>query len=295
MNATDVELPLALIVSRDRLREVDPGTVNDLAVSIGEVGLAQAITVRAIYGDEGETRYELVIGAHRLAAHRRLGLATIRCRVVQVSDQDARQLEIDENLVRGDLSALEFARFVAERLEIYALRRPETVVAEPEAARGRGRPPKNFVRLAKGGGFVGALMGFAEETAKDVKLSRRSIYRAVETWNGLPPALRERLRGTPVSKNESLLRQLAGMGDKAEQAAVAEHLISGQARSVADGLALAAGNMPMRLRPTTPTDETLQAFRKLWKAASRGGRDAILRDLAGTPLPVGWIVREDRA
>lgn len=293
MNSAEVELPIHLIDASDRLRGVSETAASDLAISIEEAGLVHAVTVRQVASEEGSTRYKLVVGAHRLAAHVKLGRKTIRARVAVLSDIDARQMEVDENLIRADLDPLDFGRFLAERLEIYAERHPEQIVRDTDAPeRRRGRPPKNFVTLTKiPGAYVKAMMGFAEETARDVKLSRRTIYRAVQTWSGLTPELRSRLRGSLLAKNEGLLRQLAALGDKAEQAKVAELLIAGKAKNVPEGLALAAGNQPLKA-VQTPVDEAVKSFRKLWGAASPSAREAILMDLAGRSLPKGWSVSE---
>lgn len=293
MNSAEVELPIHLIEASDRLRSVGEAAVSDLAISIEEAGLVHAVTVRQIASEEGSTRYKLVVGAHRLAAHLKLGRKTIRARVAVLSDIDARQMEVDENLIRSDLDPLDFGRFLAERLEIYAERNPDQVVRDTDMPeRRRGRPPKNFLMLRKiPGAYVKAVMGFADETARDVKLSRQHIYRTVQTWGGLSPQLRDRLRGTPIAKNEGLLRQLAALGDKDEQAKVAELLIAGKAKNVPEGQALAAGNQPLKA-VQTPVDETVKQFRKLWGAASPSAREAILLDLAGRSLPKGWSVSE---
>lgn len=286
------EVAISLIRSSGRMRDLDEGTVADLMVSIGETGLVHAITVRPIAAEEGEGQYALVVGSHRLEAHRRLGLRAVRCRIAVLSDIDAQQMEVDENLVRGDLSGLDFMRFVAARLDIYAERHPDQVVTDAEqSARTRGRPPKNFARLAKTpGSYVKAVMGFAEETAKDVRLSRRKIYSALEVWNALD-GVRDTLRGTSLAQSEGALRQLAAIGDKAEQAKVAAVLIAGTTKSVGDARAIAAGNAPSSA-VQTPVDETLKAFRALWGKASASGRAAILHDLAGRKLPGGFELTE---
>ncbi|MCX7586576.1 ParB/RepB/Spo0J family partition protein [Phenylobacterium sp. 58.2.17] len=292
MRSTEIELPLALIDATDRLRGLDQAAVDELAVSIAETGLVHAITVRAVTRQEGSTRYRLVVGGHRLAAHHKLRRATIRCRVAVLSDLDARQMEVDENLIRAGLAPLDFGRFLAERLEIYAERHPDQVVRDADMpSRKRGRPPKNFLTLRKiPGAYVKAMMGFAEETARDVKLSRQHIYRTVQTWGGLSPEVRDRLQGTAIARNEGLLRQLAALGDKAEQAKVAELLISGEAKTVPEGQARAAGNQPMKA-VETPVDVTVKAFSKLWGAASPSARAAILHDLAGRSLPKGYAIQ----
>jgi ParB family chromosome partitioning protein len=291
-----VEIPTATIHVGPRLRPVDPATVANLQVSIEESRWFGAILVRPLPGGgEGESRYGLVAGAHRLAAMRGLGRPMIAATVRVLTDDEALQIEIDENLVRRGLTALERAEMVAARFAVWSRRfkdRLATDIGGAETPK-RGRP-KNSVKLTEFLSGAPETMGFAADTAAEVGLSTATVERAFRTINGLPADLRDRLRGTPVAKNDSLLRQLAGMGDKALQAKAAEFLVTGEARTVAEGMAFAAGNTPSRLRPVTPTDETLKAFQKLWKAASPMGRHAILHELAGVKLPAGFIVREDR-
>lgn len=197
----EVELPLNAINWTDRLRPTDLTVVAQMAVSMREVGQIQAILVRP-----AEVDFEGVDGAHRAAALEMLGRETVRCRIEALSDLDARQMEVDANLIRGELSAFDFMRFLAERLEVYAERNPDEVVSveSAQSGRGRGRPPKNFLELRKRpGSYVRAIMGFAEETARDVRLSRAKIYGAMQTYAGLAPEVRAQLAGSAVSRRRS--------------------------------------------------------------------------------------------
>jgi ParB family chromosome partitioning protein len=55
-----------------------------------------------------------------------LGWETIPASVVTLSDADRHIAEIDENLIRNDLSDLERAGHLAERKRLYLLKHPET-------------------------------------------------------------------------------------------------------------------------------------------------------------------------
>jgi hypothetical protein len=179
---------------------------------------------------------------------------------------------------------------VMARFSVWRRRFPDRVVQAEDVARPkRGRPSKSE-NISEFLGGAPQAMGFAAETAAEVGLTDRTIRAALSTVNGLPADLRQQLRGTWIGKTEGVLRQLANIADKAEQRRVAELMIEGGARSVSDAIALAAGNLPVKAAQT-PVDETLKAFRKLWGSASPGARAAILHDLAGRPLPKGWIVR----
>lgn len=287
-DAIELEIPVDRIVLGNRLRTPEPARVAEVAVSIQEVGLIHSPTVRVLGDDEG--CFQLVTGATRVAAHRLLGLRTVRCRVRTLSELDARQMEIDENLIRGEVSGLDFILHVAERLELYAERHPEQVLAAPVRTGKRGRPPKNFVSLTKRpGAYVRSLMGFAEETAAEARLSPRTVYRACEAYAGLAGEI-HRLRGTWIAKNDGALRQLASIPE-AEKASVIKVLLAGQTKNVTDALAIANGETPSK-KAQTPADETLKAFKALWGKASPAARAAILHELAGKPLPDGWRVEQ---
>lgn len=295
MNMNWHPLPVASILVGPRLRSVDPATVANLMVAIGESGFTTAITVRAVDGEEGERHYQLVAGAHRLAAMRALGHSVIPAVALILTDDEAEQIEIDENLVRRGLTPLERAEMVLARQRIYGRRWPDRVSSHSDAVTAkRGRPPKKSEILSEFLAGVPATMGFAADTAAEIGVTDRTIRHALEIVRGLPPELRAQLHGTPVAKNEGALRQLAAISDKAEQAKVAAVLIKGETKSVPDARAIAAGNAPSS-PVQTPVDETLKAFRKLWGAASASGRAAILNDLAGRSLPKGWnVVEADR-
>lgn len=283
-----VEIPIASIEVGRRLRAVDPAAVANMVVSITESGWFGSILVRPIPSEEGDARYALVAGAHRLAAMKALGRTHIAATIRALSDDEAEQIEIDENLVRRGLTPLERAEMVAARFAVWGRRFPDRVVSENGAAKPkRGRPKKgeNFSQFPQA-------MGFAAETAAEVGLTKRTIEHAWVTVNGLPDALRQQLRGTWIARNEGVLRQLAAIADPAEQQAVAEQLLSGRTKKVADARAYAAGNEPVKARQTD-VDEALKALQAAWKKAPPTVRAAFLDHLMGQPLPKGWKVTRD--
>src|SRR5262249_49378835 len=87
--------------------------VERLIASMREIGLQTPITVRPRLGDGGH--YDLVAGAHRLAAAKALGWKKIDCFVVDFDDANVELWEIDENLMRSELDAAEHARLTKRR------------------------------------------------------------------------------------------------------------------------------------------------------------------------------------
>lgn len=83
----------------------DEGKLDELASSIAASGVVQPIIVRA----GGSGRYSLITGERRLLASRKAGKATIPAIVREVSDLQAMEMTVVENLQRADLNPIEQA------------------------------------------------------------------------------------------------------------------------------------------------------------------------------------------
>jgi ParB family transcriptional regulator, chromosome partitioning protein len=119
----------------------DEAKLAELAQSIATTGVVQPIVVRELPGG----RYQLIMGERRLRASHAAGKATIPAIVRQVSDEQAMEMTIVENLQRADLNPMEQAR-AFERLS-----REFKMTQEQMAARtGKDRASVgNFIRLLK--------------------------------------------------------------------------------------------------------------------------------------------------
>jgi ParB family chromosome partitioning protein len=84
----------------------DPEKLTELAQSITATGVVQPIVVRVLSGG----RYQLITGERRLLASKQAGKATIPAIVRTVSDEQAMEMTIVENLQRADLNPIEQAR-----------------------------------------------------------------------------------------------------------------------------------------------------------------------------------------
>ena len=84
--------------------EINPDDLNDLMLSISEIGLLQPILV-ATDGD----RYELVFGHRRYLACEKLGLSTIRAIVRDMTQEEIGIARATENISRADLTPVEEA------------------------------------------------------------------------------------------------------------------------------------------------------------------------------------------
>jgi ParB/RepB/Spo0J family partition protein len=98
-----------------RLRALRPQVIDELATSMRERGQLQPIVV----SPRPDTGYWLIAGWHRLEAARKLKWPSMSAMIVDIADAAAAELiEIDENLVRAELSPAERAQHTARRKEV---------------------------------------------------------------------------------------------------------------------------------------------------------------------------------
>jgi len=108
-----------IAVAIHRLRALRPDKVDALAQSMTDQGLLQPIVVRPHKGGG----YLLVAGLHRLEAAKKLKWKKITCTVFDDMEADEAELvEIDENLIRADLSPAERALQIGRRQKLYEKR-----------------------------------------------------------------------------------------------------------------------------------------------------------------------------
>jgi len=86
--------------------QVDETELGELAASITANGVVQPILVRPL----GDGRFQLIAGERRWRASKLAGKKTIPAILRQVSDEQALEITIVENLQRADLNAIEQAR-----------------------------------------------------------------------------------------------------------------------------------------------------------------------------------------
>ena len=87
----------------------DVGDVTELADSIKEQGLQQALVVTPDHEEHGERMFRVVIGHRRLAACKLAGLESVPCVVRELDVKTERELMLVENCQRSDLTPLEEA------------------------------------------------------------------------------------------------------------------------------------------------------------------------------------------
>ena len=103
-------VPIALIERNPRnpRRDFPDAELEELAASLKKHGIVQPLVVRHAAG--ATERYEIIAGERRWRAAQRAGLHEVPVTILDVSDREALELAIVENVQRTDLNPVEEAR-----------------------------------------------------------------------------------------------------------------------------------------------------------------------------------------
>lgn len=260
IEARDIGLS-GIAVSPDRMRSLRPEVIKELANSMRKQGLLHPILLRPTPGVGNG--FFLIAGAHRYHAAKKLGWKHIAARIFHGwDDNEALLAEIDENLIRADLTPAQRAKFTAARKKAY-------VAAHPETKRGGDRQTVKAKLTAK------LADSFVTDTSKKTGKPERTIRRDVARAEALGDDI-DRVPGTSLDKGVEL-DALAAM-----RAAAREEMI---ARAAA-GENVSALRSPAAQEPKPGFSEllrTFKAFRSAWLRASAAGQNAFL-DESGEDL-----------
>ena len=123
----------------------EPEAFAELVHSIRELGVLQPIVVRPLGEQDGQPRYELIMGERRLRASKEAGLSNIPAVIRDTADENMLRDALLENLHRADLNPLEEASAYQQLLEDFGITQDE--LAERI---GRSRPRiTNTIRLLR--------------------------------------------------------------------------------------------------------------------------------------------------
>jgi ParB-like chromosome segregation protein Spo0J len=171
-------------VTADRLRALHPHRVAEIAESMRN-RLLQPIVLRTGRGNS----YHLVAGRHRLEAAKLLKWPSIRAVIFEgMKASEAELGEIDENLVRFDLSPAERAMHAARRKELYEELFPET----KRGATGRGGKKDRKLR------------SFVDDVAAKSGKDRARVAREAKRGKDIPTEVLSAVIGTSLDKGDEL-------------------------------------------------------------------------------------------
>jgi ParB family chromosome partitioning protein len=199
-------VPITSIIVADGRRPLRD--VAELAASIAEVGLLNPITVTH--------EHRLIAGYHRLEACKSLGWLEIPVSVVTLSAEDAELAEIDENLVRHELTALERCEQLLRRKKIYEAKYPET---RRGVAGGKARQ-----------GLASETVSFADDAAEKMGVSKRTVQQDIQIAEKLSADVRDCIRDTWIEDDKTFLLELARAGESVQKM-IAEKALVGKRMS----------------------------------------------------------------
>ena len=241
---------LADIEVGERLRSaLNEPVITTLTESMSARGLQSPVLLNApVRG-----RFILIAGAHRLAAAKRLGWVDIPAIALDVDPTEASLIEIDENLVRAELSALDRAVFLKTRKALYERLHPD--------ARRRGGDRKSS--KARTGAPA-----FTIEVSARVGLSARAVRRAVAIGEGLDEGLAAALGGTGVAGRERVLHRLAQLPRATQHRAAAQITAGADATKTINSLLTRGGQ--------NAVPSALTALKQVWRRADAHTRQDFL-------------------
>lgn len=171
-------------------KQFDEAALADLSASIAQHGVLQPLLVRPL----PDGRYQLVAGERRWRASRMAGLTEVPVVVREMSDQEASELALIENLQRQDLNPMEEALGYRTLMEQYGMTQEEAAQAV-----NKSRPavanalrllhlPEELAEMVRGGqlsaGHARALLSFespeAQKEAAQVAVQQELSVRALE-------------------------------------------------------------------------------------------------------------------
>lgn len=258
MSLERATIPLDQIDASQRLRAIDPDHAALIAANMASKGLQTPIEVRPA---KKADRYILVVGGHRLAAAKLLGWEAIEAYVLDVTADQARLREIDENLYRHELSELDRAVFLAERKALYEKLHPET-------KHGGDRRSDQVAILGD------LAPRFTEDACDKLGVSERTLQRMIARA-AIAPAVRARISGTRLARTGAELDALVRLPPD-EQAKAVDLLLSGKEdapTSVAAATRLLRGE---RKAVPDASDAKYAALLAGWRRADKSARDRFL-------------------
>lgn len=95
----------------------DEDALNELAVSIREIGIIQPLSLRKI----GSDQYQIIAGERRYRAAIKAGLTTVPAYIRTANDTELTEMALIENIQREDLNAIEIALTFKKLIDQYNL------------------------------------------------------------------------------------------------------------------------------------------------------------------------------
>lgn len=254
-------VPLAEIDTRDRLRPVSEAGVESIIASIGEVGVMKdPVHLRRKKGGQ----LVLIAGGHRVEAARRLGWSEIEAKVwVDVTDDWARMMEIDDNLAGAELTPLDTAIFLARRKEVYERLHPEA----------KAKTGAALVAARWNTADIVSVVSFAKVTAEKFGIDERHVRRLVAAGAKLSPRDAQLLRSAPQAVTLKDLSDIAKLAEAPDRYEAVQAFADGKVKKIGEAIkAIAVRKSGVEPAVKDPVDEAFKALSALWARAPMAAR-----------------------
>lgn len=206
----------------------------------------------------------IIAGRNRLACAKELGWEEIECQLLTCSDISASLIEIDENLIRKQLTVLEAGELSIRRRELLLqLNEVNKRGGDRKSSKAKSSPKTSFTA------------DIAEKQGK----SKRTVEEEIQIVKNLDPTVRDLIRATAFANRKTDLLKLCKLDSK-NQLKIAQHIANGKSDSFSEA--------SKTLKPTIPDVsipimyEKLQQFYKSLPQLS--DLESLLDDLI-TKLP----------
>lgn len=213
-----MQIEVEKIHVKEGRRGINADYVGKLAESIRELGLLNPITV--------DKDHSLIAGLHRLEAVKMLGFRSVECTISSLEGLQAELAEIDENIVRSDLSAVAYGEILLRRKEIYETLHPETK-ATYNGGQFKGNQYKNMVADK----MTATTKSFVEDTAEKLGVDSRTVRRQIQTARNLTPEAKKIMTGTDAKITKKAAMKISRL-EPEQQKEAAALLAAGEIRTV---------------------------------------------------------------
>lgn len=249
-----MDMPLDQIKVGERVRPISEATVAALLHVIGEHGFTVPILVRK-YKD----RFELIDGAHRLEAMRRRGDVIIPAMVAYCSQQEAKALEVTQNLAGAAMSPLDDALFLAAYSAAYEELHPET--------------RRGAASVLARQGIQTELSSFCDIIADKRSITSRQVRKIVAAGRNISRSDADLLRSAERKASLKDIVDIGKIGDADERASVVLRLASGNAKSAAAAISsLKAEKAGVQPLIKDKVDVAFNALMAIWNRAPKAAK-----------------------
>lgn len=211
-DARTVSLPIEEVVpNRNQPRkQFDEEALGELSASIAQHGVLQPLLVRPL----ADGTYQLVAGERRWRASRMAGLTEVPVVIREMTEQEAAELALIENLQREDLNPMEEALGYQTLMETYGMTQEQTaqVVNKSRPAVANAlrllHLPEPVAQLVSAGtlpaGHARTVLSFEGEEAQ-IAMARAAVERglSVRELERLAKAAQKAPRQTPHTRRDS--------------------------------------------------------------------------------------------